>query len=361
MSKQVRVGIIGTSWWTDSVHLAGLKSHPGATVAALCGRDRDRAQQVAAKHDIPTVYTDYQDMLAHGDLEAVVIATPDDQHYAMVMAALEAGLHVLCEKPLATTAEQARTMYQAAERAGVRHMTFFTWRWVPEYRYTRELIAQGYLGRLFHCRLHFVGNYGLSGEYNWRFDRQRAHGVLGDLGSHMVDIARWCCGEIARVSAHLATFVTRPGPANQALDPANDAAMLLLEFASGAQGVIQVSAVGRGAWQQRIVMQGEDGTLDANGFGDPGARLRGSQGLDEALKVLPMPENFWGNTDPALPFFDRFFGDYWQSQSVGDRLFIDAVLEDHEAIPDFHDGWRSQAVIEAAIQSDRIGQWVDVV
>ncbi len=95
MQDKVRVGMVGTSWYSDISHLNLLKSHPGAVTAAICGRNRVRAEEMALKYAIPTVYTDYRDMIQHGHLDAVVIATPDDMHYPMVMAALDAGLHVL--------------------------------------------------------------------------------------------------------------------------------------------------------------------------------------------------------------------------------------------------------------------------
>jgi predicted dehydrogenase len=101
MPDQVRVGVVGTSGFTDFVHLTDLKSHPRASVTAICGRrDRQRAAELAATYDIPHIYTDYHEMLARAPLDAVIVAAPDDLHYPIVMAALDAGLHVLCEKPL---------------------------------------------------------------------------------------------------------------------------------------------------------------------------------------------------------------------------------------------------------------------
>jgi predicted dehydrogenase len=111
MSEKVRVGVIGTSWWADMMHLPSLKSHPGAQIAAICGRKRDRADDMARKYEIPRVFTDYREMIARANLDAVVIATPQDLHYPMTMAALDAGLHVMCEKEMALNAHQAREMY----------------------------------------------------------------------------------------------------------------------------------------------------------------------------------------------------------------------------------------------------------
>ena len=135
MDDQIRVGIIGTSWYADRVHLPNLKSHAGAQIAAICGRNRARAQEMADKYAIPEVYTDYRQMLEQAGLDAVVIAAPDDLHYPMTMDALAGGLHVLCEKPMALSAQQAREMTEKAQAMGVKHMTFFAWRFEAYHRY----------------------------------------------------------------------------------------------------------------------------------------------------------------------------------------------------------------------------------
>jgi predicted dehydrogenase len=135
VKEQIRVGVIGTSWYADFVHLPFLQSHSQAKIAAICGRNRDRGEEMAQKYDIPNVYTDYRELIEKVDLQAVVVAVPDDLHYPMTMDALDAGLHVLCEKPLACNAVQAREMLEKAERVGVKHMTCFTDRWMPFYRH----------------------------------------------------------------------------------------------------------------------------------------------------------------------------------------------------------------------------------
>ena len=144
--EQVRVGMIGTSWYADSMHLPSLTSHPQASVTAICGRNEARAQEMAAKFNVPHVFTDRQAMLHAGLMDAVVIAAPDDLHYPMCMEAIAAGLHVVCEKPLALTAHEAREMAVAADAAGVKHMSFFTLRWFPHTRLLRELVDAGQCG-----------------------------------------------------------------------------------------------------------------------------------------------------------------------------------------------------------------------
>ena len=127
MADRVRVGVVGTSWFAETLHLASLASHPEAELTAICGRNRERAESVAADHSIPYVYTDYRQMITSDVLDAVVVVTPDALHYPITMAALEAGLHVMCEKAIALNADQARQMYEAADASGLVNMVGYTW------------------------------------------------------------------------------------------------------------------------------------------------------------------------------------------------------------------------------------------
>jgi predicted dehydrogenase len=361
LSDLVRVGVIGTSWFADLVHLPHLKSHPQAEIAAVCGRNRELAEEMAVKYGIPSVYTDYREMIEKGGLQAVVIVTPEDVHYAMAMDVLDAGLHVLCEKPLALNATDAKEMYERAEKAGVKHMTFFTYRWMPHYRYLKELVDGGYAGRPFQCHIRYFGSYAREARYLWRFDRRRANGVLGDLGSHMIDLARWLVGDISRVSAHLSTFVERPGPEGEPLDPANDAATLLLEFENGAQGTIQLSAVahvGERGQEQHVVLHGESGTLEAD-YSHLDAEIHGVRHDEKQFAALPAPSRLWGDVDQTSPFFDHV-GEVFSKQSVGDRAFIDAILADRPVVPSLYEGYKAQEVMDAAIASHESGRWVEV-
>lgn len=275
MPEAVAVGVIGTSWWADLMYLPSLKDYPRARLAAICGRDGNRAAEVARKYGFPQVFTDYREMIRTANLDAVVVSTPDDLHYPMTMAALEAGLHVLCEKPLALNAAQAKEMYETAEATGVKHMVLFTNRWLPPFRYVHHLIQSGYIGRPYHAQFGYVGHYG--GEYQWRLDARRANGVLGDLGSHVIDLARWYLGEIAGVDAQLSTCVTRPGPDGGTTETANDAASLLLGFDGGAQATVQVSAVAYTGDQTMDILlrlYGEAGTLELE-FSYGGSKVGG--------------------------------------------------------------------------------------
>jgi len=356
MAEQVRIGIVGTSWWADLVHLPNLHGYPRAVLAAICGRSRERADEMARKYGIPLVFTDYRAMIETGGLDAVVISVPDDLHYPMVMGALDARLHILCEKPLALNVIQARAMCEKAEAAGVAHMVFYTWRWTPLQHCIRQLLDEGYIGRCYDCQMVFHGGFARSGEYGWRYDRQRSNGVWGDLGSHMIDLTRWYVGEIEAVSAHLTMFTDHPGEDGRPMELSNDSAVAALRFTGGAHGTLNVSTVrhiGSRVMEQRIMLYGEDGTLEGRmTFGE--VELYGARKDEPDLHPIPIPDSLWGDSNRSNAL------DVFQHQRIGGRLFVDAILDGAPASPDFYDGLKAQEVIDAGMKANESGQWMNL-
>jgi predicted dehydrogenase len=361
MITTVRVGVIGTSWYPDWLHLPVLKSHSNAVIQAICGRNRSRAAEMAAKYEIPSVFTDYQEMIEQANLDAVVIAVPDDLHFPITMAALENGLHVLCEKPMAFDLAQARTMLAKAEAAHVRHMTFFTYRWVPSFRILHKLISEGYIGKCYDAHFVYAAGYARQGYYQWKWDRQHGLGVLGDLGSHMIDMARWLVGDITRVQANLKTRVEKPHPQGLVYPAANDTAHLMVEFAGGASGMIYASAaveLGNRGQVQQVTLSGDQGTLEATSDGN-GWIVRGIRAGETDFQEMPVPAEFLlGSYRDEQPWDQQV--NTFKKQSIGTRLFIDGILEERPVAPSFYEGMKAQEVIEAAFQSHEAGCWVDI-
>lgn len=360
MLQTVRVGLISTSWWAEMMFFPSLLNHPQAELAAICGRNRTRTQEVAAKYGIPAVYTDYRQMFEQGRLDAVVIAAPDDMHHEITMAALDAGLHVLCEKPLAMNADQALAMAERANAVGVKHMVMYTFRWMPHLLYVRDLIDQGYLGRIYHSEFRYLMGYARSRDYIWRLDQGRANGILGDVGSHAIDTARWLVGEIGAVSAQLSAFVEHPSADGGPSNPANDYATLLVQFAGGSQGVIQVSGVAHlpgGAIGQQVRLYGSGGTLeiDIPPFGPADAAvICGAASHEQQMQMLAVPPAYWEAADPTDPM------SVFTKNSAGARRLVDAILADIQPVPDFYDGYEAQLVIDAALESDVSGRRIPI-
>lgn len=358
MTDKVRIGLIGTSWWASMMYLPVLKSHPDAEIVAICGRDAERTQVLAEAHGIPRAFTDYHEMLQTGDLDGVVIATPDDQHKPMTLAAVEAGLHVLCEKPMALNAADAQEMYDAAEAAGIRHMVLFTWRWQPCFQYLKELVDSGFVGKPYRGHFAYTSGSWRDDSYEWRRDGDRANGILGDVGSHMIDLGRWLLGDIASVSADAPNLMERSALAGHRTN--SDAAHLTAVFANGAQGIIDATALAhQGDSFVRMVahIDGEDGSVDVT-FIPLGAmaetRVRGIQRGETTMRDLEIPARYLAGHDPAN------FLDIYAQRPVGARLFVDAIRDGFQPEPGFDTGLAVQKVIDAALQSHRQRRWIDI-
>jgi predicted dehydrogenase len=244
-------------------------------------------------------------------------------------------------------------------------MAGFSWRGLPHYRYLRELIGAGYLGRPYAAHFAYLSGGGARAAYGWRYDRRRSNGALGNYGAHMIDLARWLLGEIVGVSARLGSYITRPGHNGAPAAPANDLATLTVEFAGGAQGTIHTSELvltGERLHEQQVRLYGEQGTLEADltlAGTDSGLRrvalaatIRGVRRGEARFQELPLPAALLGNTDPTL-LLDPFV-----KQPVGDRLFLDAITQGRAVEPSFFDGAAVQTVMDAALASDRLGRRV---
>ncbi len=362
MTAKIRVGLIGTSAWVADFHLPSFESHGGAVVAAICGRDQQRAEALAERHGVEQVFADYQIMIDRASLDAVAVVTPEDLHHPMVMAALQAGLHVLCEKPMAFTAAESGEMLSAAASAGVKHMVQFTNRGLPHYRYVKTLLDDGYVGEAYHGYFFWPTGWGPSQDvnsYHWAADARRAKGAVSQLGAHMIDVARWYLGEVVRVSGSLRTFVQRAGPDGRSMKNASDSACVLLDFASGAHAVIHVglpNIVGPGLSRtgQTVIISGHDGTLETRcdpwtGPNPPVSEIAGVRRGAGQAETLTIPDEYFGGADREQAF------DVFQRESIGPRLFVDAIANDLEIAPNFHDGHEVQRIIEAAAQSHLTG------
>ncbi len=353
MTQEVRIGLIGTSWWVDLMYIPSLTSHPNVKVPSVCGRNAARAGEVAAKFGGAKVFTDYRQLIRSGEIDAVIVSTPDDLHYEMTMTAIDAGLHVLCEKPLACNAQHALEMYNSAEAAGVKHMILYTWRWQPHWRYLKSLLDAGFIGRCYHADFEFLGGFALDAGYKWRFDGRRSNGITGDLGSHMIDFARWYLGDVAEVTADLSTFIDQSATAKPPPTAANDVGLLTLSFVSGARAQIRVSAVSRlGDEGVRIAasLHGETGTIEIRHtyFGrDAGVVFRVVREGDPSFADIEIPAAFLeGGVNPRELF------DPYLKQSAGPRLFADAILSGSRPEPGFDVGVRVQEVVDAALTSN---------
>jgi predicted dehydrogenase len=362
---KVRVGVIGTSWWADAMHLPALKNHPQAEIAAICGRNPDNLREMQTRWDIPQGFTDWQAMITNGGLDALIVSTANDTHYPISMAAMEAGLHVLCEKPIAMTYPQAAEMAQVAAEKQLITLVPFTYSYMPTARYLKELISSRYIGKPYHLNMRYYTGYARKGDYMWRFDLGKAGaGVSGDLGAHFLYIAQWLYGEITSLSAVLGYQIPRPdkGPDGKPYELGDDSAIISLQFASGAQGVIHVTAVcyedtpfGQ---THHMEFHGSEGTLYSFTDWDTVQQVSGARVGEGRIKDLPIPESIWNGVRHDT--VHNTYRDIFRTQDLMTRQFITGIAENRPVKPDFQDGASVQRLIDAIQISHRQRRWVDV-
>jgi predicted dehydrogenase len=281
------VGMVGHAFmgnahsqaWRTAPHFFDLPLTP--VLKVVCGRDADRAAEAAEKLGWQESSDDWRAVIARDDIHVVDICTPGDSHAEIAVAALAAGKHVLCEKPLANTVEEAERMTAAAERAaagGVRAMVGFTYRRVPAIALARRLVQEGRIGEVRHVRAQYLQDWIADPEapLSWRLDKEKAgSGALGDIGAHIVDLTQHITGErITEVSGQLETFVKeRPvaaehsglsGSAGQGRGPVtvDDAAVFIARFTGGGLGVFEATRFATGRKNAiRVEVNGSAGSL----------------------------------------------------------------------------------------------------
>ena len=366
--NRISVGIIGTSWWADAMYLPALTNHPQAEIRAICGRRPEPAHALAQRWQIPHVYTDYHKMIESGMIDAVLVLSGNDSHYPATMTALDAGLHVLCEKPLALTYEQAAEMAQVADAKGVKHMVPFTYCYMPTARYIMSLLDEGYLGRPYHLNMRYYTGYGRTSDYRWRFDMSKAGaGAIGDIGSHFLYLATRFFGKIEGIHCQCGRMMERPatGPDGNSYEQAEDMAIMTLTFANGAQGVLHITTL---AYEDtpfgqthHVELHGSEGTLYSIIDWDKIQRVSGARQGEGAIRELPIPDHIWGNA--RRDTVHNTYRDVFREQDWMTREFITAILADDPeppSYPTFHDGADIQRLIEAALQSDKERRWIAV-
>jgi predicted dehydrogenase len=355
--KSLNIAIIGSGAIALVNHLPGFALCPDTKVIALCDTHPATLERAAAQTGITLTFIDHHDVLKRDDVHAVVIATPNFTHAMIALDAIAAGKHVLCEKPIALSTADAIAMARAADAANVRHMTAFTYRFVPAMRYMAHLIHDGAIGQPYHFRAQRFQDWG-DRPLGWRQVRKLAGtGEMGDMLSHRIDYAHLLVGPMTRLVANTRTLVHQRGGKPSDVD---DWVALLNEF-DNATGVLESTklATGRGEG-----LRGQD-VVEVNGPGgsivystQSPLELRIGYKGDKDVKTVPVPREFlvWpgsprdpGRGDPLVTFrYDQNFE------------FVDAIRNHRPCRPTFWDGAKVQAVMDAAVMSASEKQWVDV-
>ncbi|MEV3988049.1 Gfo/Idh/MocA family oxidoreductase [Streptomyces sp. NPDC049837] len=376
--RTIGIGMVGYAFmgaahsqgWRTVGRVFDLPLRP--VLAAVCGRDAAAVRAAADKHGWAAAETDWRDLVVRDDVDVVDICTPGDSHAEIAVAALEAGKHVLCEKPLANTVAEAEAMVAAAERARTRGqvaMVGFNYRRVPAMAYARGLIADGRLGALRHVRVTYLQDWLVDPDFplTWRLERKHAgSGALGDLGAHIVDLAQYLAGEpLVGVSALTETFVReRPllagapaglsasGGAERGAVTVDDAAVFTGRLASGALVSFEATRMAAGRKNAlRLEINGERGSLafDLERLNE----LSFYDGSDPAQsagfrRILV--------TEPDHPYLEAWWPPghalgYEHTFAHQARDLVHAIASGTDPAPSFADGLRVQRVLAAVEES----------
>jgi len=350
---KIRVGVIGLGFGLQ--HIRGFQDCEDVEVFAVCDVVAEKVEEIARKYGIPHVFTDYRDMLKVSELHAVSIATPVYLHYAMTLEALEAGKHVLCEKPLAMNVKQAKRMYERAQESGLRHMTNFSWRFSPKLYHLKELVESGFLGSLYHIEAKWIEGSAADPDLplNWRHrEGEGGFGVLGDLGVHIIDMVRWIAGDFRRVCAQTTKLIKeRRDPKSGRVLPTEleDSCMFMAELEHDVPALIHLSRCALFSRYISLEIYGREGVLlyqMPQYSGDMAiprqktllmAGRRGSEKIEEIAtpgRLQKVPSSY--------------------------ELFIEGIRSKQSINPSFFEGLKVQEVADAVIRSASENRWVQI-
>jgi predicted dehydrogenase len=335
---------------------------------AICGRDAAKTQDFARNWGYESAETDWRTLIARPDIDLIDIASPNDTHAEIAVAAAQAGKMVMCEKPLGRNAGEAQRMVEAVEAARVPNMVWYNYRRVPAVTLAKQLIDEGRLGRIYHYRAKFLQDWTISkdlpqgGAGLWRLDVGVAgSGVTGDLLAHCIDTAMWLNGGIDSVTAVTETFVKeRMHNLTGKVEPVgiDDASLFLARFANGSLATFEATRYARGHKAlYTLEINGEHASIfwDLHDLHRLQYFDHGDQGIVRGWRALhitdgdhPYMKHWWV---PGLQIgYEHTF-----VHQVAD--FIEGLASGTPAAPTFREGSATDRVTDAVLRSARSGQW----
>lgn len=356
----VGIGIVGTGF-ARTTQIPGFRDCMGAKVVAIASRNRERAETVAKEFGIEHVASDWQELVAHKDVDLVSVVTPPSTHIEITLAALQERKAVLCEKPMALNAVEAARMVQGAESAGVLALIDHELRFLNSRRMMRGMLQTGAIGAVRHCNYVFRSDYRGIGEraWDWWSDAAMGGGALGAIGSHVIDSFRWMLGtEVIKAFGMLTTHIKqRPDKTGGMREvTTDDEAKLFFSLASvpnapQATGAASISVVESGKYENRLEIYGTKGALMVEETGELWISPTGSGAwrpvqVDQDHMAKGMREASWSRG------FTAFAVAICEAMRAGKTVVKDAAT--------FEDGYRVQLVLDAIRSSNERGCWVTV-
>jgi len=378
-APEIGVGMLGYAFMgkahTNAYKKIPYMMYPPPAVprlVAICGRNEEAVTEAARRYGYEGYYTDWRKMLEDDRIQLFDNGGPNDTHAEPCIAAAQAGKHILCEKPLARTAEEARQMLDAVTKAGVKHMTAFNYRFVPAIRQARNLLESGALGQIYHFRAVYLQEW-IMPHYGtpkiWRLDKKVAgSGAIGDLGAHIIDLAHFLVGGIKSVSAMTRTFIDeRPLPDGSGTGKVDvdDAFVAAIEFENGAIGTLESSRFAGGRKNYNCFeINGEKGSIHFNlermnelQVFWVGEEPKETQGFHDVLVTEgyhPWWENWWPH--------GHIIG--WEHTFVHEIThLLDCIVNDKDVGPygaTFEDGYRAAVICDAIVESAAKKKQIDI-
>ncbi|TDQ42168.1 Gfo/Idh/MocA family protein [Aureibacillus halotolerans] len=372
--KELRIGMVGYSFMGRAHTQAYrdvsyyFKPELKPVLKAISGRNEANVKAAAEQLGFESIETDWKKLIERDDIDLIDIVTPNNSHAEIAIAAAKAGKHVICEKPLSMSVEEAKEMKQAVEEAGVIHMICHNYRFSPAVQYAKQLISEGKLGKIHHFRGVYLQDWLLDPKtpMTWRMKKAvTGYGTHGDIAAHSIDLARFLVGEITDVAGMLKTFVNeRPvaGTENETdTVDVDDASAFITQFENGAMGVFEASRFAGGNRNgNRFEINGEKGSIKWD------------------LENLNNLHVYFHDDEPGLQGFrlincteseHPYAGAYWPSGHIlgYEHTFINLVHDLIEGIstgknptPNFNDGVENQKVLEAVAEASEKKSWVQI-
>ena len=388
--KKLNVGLVGAGFM-GKAHSIGYSDMPKyfwpapavPVLKTICDIVPEIAADAKERFGFEKCCTDWRDIVNDPEIDVVSICTPNNVHAEIAIAALNAGKHVLCEKPIASTLEDAKAMAEAAKKAaqkGIIAMNAYQYRRVPAIDLAKKFIDEGSIGKILNVRCTYLQSWSAdpASPLSWRFQKDIAGaGTLGDIASHVIDIAQYLAGDIEAVTGMMQTYITeRPvqeggtdllgtvklgADAKRKAVDVDDEDSFLVKFKNGAVGSIEAT---RNAWGRNNFITVElHGTLGSLYFnyerlnelqgclaGDPDDR-RGFK------TIYTGPAHFHGEVTWNIPGMNIGYGEL---KSIESYEFIKAVVEGRQPSTSFAEGYRVERVCDAVKRSAETGRWVTV-
>ncbi len=375
--KNVRIGMIGYGG-IGKVHGLGYRNIPfhyglnaeSVSVAAVATTKTETAKRAAAQLGCDVYTDDFRRLLERDDIDAVDICAPNNKHAEIIVEAAKHGKHIYCEKPLSLSVEESRAIVEAVETAGVINQMTFNFRFFPAIIRAQQLIAEGFLGRIFSFRGRYFRSSYINPEkpYSWRLDKEvSGGGALFDLGSHILDLLYALLGPFTTVSAILDTLIKeRPkvkGSDEMVPIEVDDIALLNARLADGTLGTVETSRMGTGTPNDlQLEIFGESGAIRFNSSDPSWLEVYDLRDSDQPLggmrgfRKIETIQRFEGQAVPDWSMPPSFLRTHTECQ----YQFVRAVAEGRSASPSFRDGFHVQSIMSAAAESSRTGSWQPV-